>query len=307
MMNPVSIEPGWLTIGVAAYGNVEVTEQCLRAIFASVAGEFDLILVDDASPDNMLDLFREARDYHPRTRLFHFPENKEYSNSVNCILSHARTDLTLFVSNDILITPGYVRTLMEAMREPGIGIARGVSNFVDGFIDSKVHNVDIVDAVASYEDVERLASSIAAGDRAWTTPDLFLTGDAFMTRRDLVERIGGFDTALVGYFSDMDFGIRAAHAGFSRVVCGRAFAWHARDANIDYLPEVERERKVQRRRLRVDAAWKVLRRKWGMDALAEDWQATMLRAIPYHQLDRRPFVADVDVAQRQDYSMFEMP
>ena len=40
-----------ITIGVAAYGNVEASKICLNKIFESIKDNFELILVDDCSPD----------------------------------------------------------------------------------------------------------------------------------------------------------------------------------------------------------------------------------------------------------------
>ena len=41
-----------ITIGVAAYGNLEITKKCLEAIINSIEGNFEIILVDDCSPDD---------------------------------------------------------------------------------------------------------------------------------------------------------------------------------------------------------------------------------------------------------------
>lgn len=306
MTQPLTLESGKLTIGVAAHGNVGVTIECLKSIFASVSGDFELILVDDASPDDMISLFREAREYHPGTEIFRFPENKEYSHSVNCILTHARTEKILFISNDIFICPTYVKGLMDVMSNETIGIARGVSNFVDGFIDSPIHHVMVPDTLSSFSDMVKFSEEIFAGDRNLVTPDLFLTGDAFMVRADLAQQLGGFDTGFLGYFSDMDFGIRVAQAHYQRVVCGRAFAWHAQDANILYLSDAEREAKVLRRNERVAAAWSAFRRKWDLSDLPAEWQSWLLTRIPYRKLDELTFNEAFGRASRQDYSQYKL-
>jgi len=48
-----------ISIGVSAYGNHETTKHCLRAILDGFSGDYELILVDDCSPDGGLisDLF----------------------------------------------------------------------------------------------------------------------------------------------------------------------------------------------------------------------------------------------------------
>src|SRR5277367_5823764 len=81
-----------MSIGMAAHGNSVTTRKALDALFASAAGDYELLLIDDVSPDDTLDVFREARKLHANTRIFAFPTNLEYCNSVNAFLSHATGD-----------------------------------------------------------------------------------------------------------------------------------------------------------------------------------------------------------------------
>ena len=39
-----------ITIGVAAYGNLMATKNCIEAIKKSIDGNYEIILVDDCSP-----------------------------------------------------------------------------------------------------------------------------------------------------------------------------------------------------------------------------------------------------------------
>lgn len=304
-MEPVEIQAGKLTVGVAAHGNVEITIACVNAILFAMRGEFDLILVDDDSPDDMLAFFREVAAHHPRTRIFHFPQNKEYTHSVNCILNHAQTELVLFVSNDVIITPAYVRAMLELMEDTSIGIARGVSNFVDD-TGSSLRNIAVPEGIDTIEDVERLAEEVYNSDRPAATADPSLIGDIFITRRRLIEEIGGFDTRFVGYYGDTDFGIRAEHAGYRKVVCGKAFAWHVKDVNFTYLDASAREQKFQRRLARVAAAWSAFREKWALEQLSETWSLTVMQSIPYGALNQLPMQPERDVMAAVDYSGYEL-
>ena len=114
-----------ISIGMSAYGNASITRQSLEALFQAAEGPFELILVDDCSPDNgeTLELFRGTRALHPNTKLFSFQRNLEYTGSLNCILSHATGAFVLFLSNDVSVTPGYIREIFRAARsDPSFGI-----------------------------------------------------------------------------------------------------------------------------------------------------------------------------------------
>ena len=280
-MNQIIPAPGVLSIGIAAHGNVDTTAECLKSLFASVAGDFELLLIDDASPDDMLSLYREAADFHPNTRIYRFPENLEYTHSVNCLLNEAGGERVLFVSNDIFITPQYVACLLEATLDPRIGIARGISNFVDNGLAT--HHANIDTANVGWEALVDFAAGQYAADGTTLLDDPYLVGDAFIVSRALIDIIGGFDTRYRGYLADVDFGLRAAGAGFRRTLCRGAFAWHVKDANFYYLDDAARAQKYARRLERVAAAWRVFRDIWGLDHLPETWPG--IDQVPYAELD----------------------
>lgn len=282
-MDQIIPEPGILSIGIAAHGNVDITVECLKSLFASVGGDFELLLIDDASPDGMLPLFREAAEFHPNTRIFHFPENLEYTQSVNCLLSEATGERILFVSNDIFVTPTYLAALLEATADPGIGIARGVSNFVDNLLET--HNVASDAPIATWEQLCEFSARQYFEASPSLPDDPFLIGDAFMVTRELLDTIGSFDTRYHGYLSDIDFGIRAAAAGYRRVYCPRAFARHIQDANFNYLDKAQADQKYARRLERIAKAWAVFRARWGIDKLPSSWPGT--KAVPYAELEEQ--------------------
>lgn len=294
--------PGFLSIGIAAHGNVETTAECIECLLSSVQGEFELLLVDDQSPDDMLSLYREAARHHAATSIYRFPENKEYSHSVNCILNEARGDRVLFVSNDIMITPHYVAGLIEVMQDETIGIARGVSNFVDNGLDS--HNIKLDVSIEDRLQMFTLAEEIH-GRSIPSADDPFLIGDAFMVSRNLLNTIGGFDTRYVGYLSDFDFGIRAVGAGFRRVFVPKAFAWHGKDANFEYLDSEGAKRKLEMRWQRIRAAWKVFRERWELHSSPPEWPG--VNAVPLAELDRLAALrSDLEVTPIS-YDAFRVP
>ena len=133
-----------ITIGISAYGNSMVTRQCLDFLFHAIQGDFELILVDDCSPDHgaILSLFSSVKNTHRNTKVFSFTQNMEYSGSLNCILSHAQGEKIFFISNDIYVTSDYIKALIDvANTDAQCGIVRGVSNFVDNELPS--HNIKI--------------------------------------------------------------------------------------------------------------------------------------------------------------------
>lgn len=264
--HPIKLDES-LSIGIAAYGNSNATRRCLEAIFRSAEGNFELILINDNSPDDGLTakLYRWASSIHSNTAIYETKErNIEYSGSVDLVLNHAQGDKIMFVSNDIFITPYYFRAVLAAsLFLPNWGILRGSSNFVDNGLAS--HNIPTSKAVENLEDIFNESQNIYALFSDLHIPDPFLTGDAFMVNRKLINKIGAFDPLFYGYFADHDFGIRAKIAGFQTVMIPGAYAYHQAGSNITYLNEEEQARKLGFRWARVYENWARFKLKYGID------------------------------------------
>jgi GT2 family glycosyltransferase len=296
-----------VTIAVAAHGNAQATTACLRGILLSAQGDYELLLVDDCSPDGTetLEAFQEAKRQHANTVIYQsIDRNLEYSGSVNVILSHAKGEFIFFISNDIITTPYYFSTILEiATSDPQIGIVRGSSNFVDNSLES-LHNLKAIHPIQTIEDVFRESRDVLAlfGDQK--EADGFLTGDAFMVTRAVLEKIGTFDPLFYGYFADHDFGLRAQIAGFSTLLAPGAYAFHMAQTNITYLSEEERDRKLQRRWTRVIENWARFKLKY---RLPVELEYVAMPAIPWDQIRAESFLPERHYSAPGDYSSLRQP
>lgn len=292
-----------VTIGMVAYGNVETTKLALDHLFVSAQGDFEIILIDDCSPDNgqIRSLFQEVAAYHANTRVFSFTSNLEYSGSLNAILSHATGNKILFLSNDIFVTPAYLAELFEVIdKNPKLGLLRGVSNFVDN--DLPTHNLSHR-PLQEPDDLFRWAEEIRLADKDQIMVDSYLTGDAFLVTRAVVNKIGTLDPLFFGYFADHDFGVRAKIAGFELGLARGALAYHKRAANFDYLPDDLREQKSIRRLGRVFENWARFKLKYGLPV---DLMYTSVNNIAWTELDAAKFDSARHFCTPGDYSAFEV-
>lgn len=255
-----------ISIGVSAYGNHETTKHCLRAILDGLRGDYELILVDDCSPDNGLisKLFLEAAKEHRNTKIYRFDENLEYSGSLNCILSQSIGNKVFFISNDIFISPSYIQALLEvADSNPDIGIVRGVSNFVDN-CGKITHNINVSNEIKHFDDIARFGRRLYQFEKNSYFEENFLTGDAFMTKREVISKIGTFDPLFYGYFADHDYGIRTIKSGYKLAVAKGAFAYHHQNSNFEYLEKAARQKKVNARWAKVHENWARFKLKYSL-------------------------------------------
>lgn len=273
-----------ITIGVASHGNLEITKKCIDSIINSIDGNFEIILVDDCSPDDgaIKNYFVNLKKDFQDIKVFYFSKNLGYVNSVNCILSNSTGNKIIFISNDIIINPYYLEEVINISNiSDDIGCVRGVSNFVSGGL--KPHNIDMKEY--SNTDPIDIAKDILLKNKNNYSEEEYLTGDCFLINRKLIDVVGYFDcTKFYNYFGDVDFGTRARAFNFKLIVSKGAFCIHHKDINFNYLPQEEKIRKINRRRYQLVEDWARFKINYN---LPNDLPYTSINNIDFNKLQNQ--------------------
>ena len=107
-----------LTIIVPIYNVEKYLCRCIDSILAQTFADFELILVNDASPDNCGEICNQYAEKDTRIKIIHKP-NGGVSSARNAGLDVAKGDYIAFVDSDDWIHPCYFEFLMKALNESG--------------------------------------------------------------------------------------------------------------------------------------------------------------------------------------------
>ena len=111
-----------ISIIVPVYNVEKYLNECIDSILAQTFPDFELILVDDGSPDNCPALCDAAAAKDKRIRVIH-KKNGGQSTARNAGLDAARGEWIAFVDSDDTITPDYCAKLYAAVQQTGAQIA----------------------------------------------------------------------------------------------------------------------------------------------------------------------------------------
>ena len=111
-----------LSIIVPVYDVENYLQKCIDSILAQTFTDFELILVDDGSPDNCPALCDAAAAKDARIRVLH-QKNGGLSAARNAGLDVARGEWIGFVDSDDYIAPEMYETLYKAMQSTGADLA----------------------------------------------------------------------------------------------------------------------------------------------------------------------------------------
>lgn len=213
-----------VSIVVPTYDNLELTRQCLAAIEATADVGFELVVVDNASTDGTREFLRAA-EVNGRLRAVLNGENAGFARACNQGLALARGDAVLFLNNDTIPRPGWLSALVAPLAEEDVGVVGAKLLYADGTIQHAGVAVREVDG--DPHPFHHYLCHPHDAPHVDRRRDLqMVTGACLLIRRELAERLGGFDEAYWNGHEDLDLCLRAREAGFRVVYEPRAVVTH---------------------------------------------------------------------------------
>ena len=107
----------WLSVLVPFYRVEPYLRECVESVLAQVDGGVEIVLLDDASPDNCGGIARELRKQHGEViRLLGHDRNRGLSAARNTLLADARGEYVWFLDSDDLLLPGAIAAVRERVQ-----------------------------------------------------------------------------------------------------------------------------------------------------------------------------------------------
>ncbi len=212
-MKPHTPDSPLVTIVMPAFNSAAFITATIHSALAQTCADFELIVVDDESTDNTIEVVHEAAAGDPRVIVLRNTHGG-IGKSQNTALDAARGRFIALLDSDDLWMPEYLEeqlAMFERFPDRSIVTANAISR--GGVLDG------------------RPVWPKTTGWRKLSLRDLIVEENAVcimaMFRREVVETVGGFDPAC-RCNEDYEYWIRSANAGFGIVQNCRPIAYYTR-------------------------------------------------------------------------------
>jgi len=211
------MEWGLTSIIILTWNELAYTQRCIESIRKYTHLPYELIVVDNGSTDGTREWLRTQSD----VRLICNPTNLGFAKGANQGIRAARGDNILLLNNDTVVTPGWLRRLLERLHSsPEVGMAGPLSNFVSGPQQIPVPYQNLAE-------VDGFAWDWGKAHRGQSQPTDRLVGFCLVMKREVIEKVGLLDERFgIGCFEDDDLCRRAMQAGYRLLICQDAFVHH---------------------------------------------------------------------------------
>ena len=222
------------SVVIISYNTRELTLACLASLKAQTSLPHDIIVVDNASSDGSA-IAIKAR--YPDITVIKSQENLGFALAHDLAVPEAKSDFLVFLNPDTVVLEGALDRLFEFAKErPEAGIWGGNTVFADHSLNptacyAKMSVWSIACRLLGLNGICRKSSLFnpeffGGWDHGTERQVDIVTGCLLMIRRDLWNRLGGFDTAFSLYGEDADLCLRAIEIGAKPRVTPKAEIIH---------------------------------------------------------------------------------
>jgi len=201
-----------VSVIIAAYNEEKVIARTVRSLLASSHPHFEIIVVDDGSPDRTGGVVRECFGGEPRVRLFS-QANGGKAKALNLGLRCAVGEIIVALDADTVFPPETVGALAQRFADPRVGAVAG---------NAKVGNR--VNLVTRWQALEYVtAQNLDRRAFAALNGITVVPGAVGAWRRSLIERVGGFASDTLA--EDQDLTLKVRRTGYRIEYADDAVAW----------------------------------------------------------------------------------
>lgn len=212
-----------VSIVIVNYNTYALTRACLQSVFNFTSIEFEVIVVDNASPDRSIEQLTTA---FPTVKLLLNSSNLGFGVANNIGIAEAKGKYIFLLNSDTLLMSDAVQTFYDFMELPtNPHIAGCGGSLIDLKGDKQVsygHFPSLTAIFAAFGPMKfyanyyegKLSPAVKVN---FDTPKAvdYISGAALFLRKSVLDKVGVFDEAFFLYFEETELAFRIRKSGFA--------------------------------------------------------------------------------------------
>ena len=211
-------------------------QKCIASLLnQSFNRNYEVLLVDNGSTDGSLDLVRLHFDRDGRLKIIPLGNNYGFSKGNNLGMSYSRGKYLVVLNDDTEVEPNFLKELVEtAESDENIASVSCKVKYYNGnvwFGQYFTNHGFIVPFLT-----QNLFKAALAEKYSQFSVNLANSGCAVLYRKEVIEKIGGFDEDFWADWEDYDLGYRINIAGYKSVYIPSYLCLHYGGGSFGFSP-----------------------------------------------------------------------
>ncbi|MEG4322806.1 MULTISPECIES: tetratricopeptide repeat protein [unclassified Microcoleus] len=208
----------------------DVLHRCLKSIFQKTTyANYEVIVIDNGSDElETKAIFADWKVREPnRFKCYEYNIPFNYSSINNYAVTKANGDYILFLNNDTeIITSDWLEAMVEQVQRPTIGAVGALLLYPDHLIQH-AGVVMGIGGVAGHSHKNFPASHQGYVSQLVSVNNYSaVTAACLMCRREVFEKVGGFDEQLAVAFNDVDLCLKMLDIGYRNIYLPHVVLYH---------------------------------------------------------------------------------
>ena len=213
----------FVSIIILNYNGGDLVVQCLNSVLRIDYENFEVILLDNNSTDGSMTNVNNKFGSKQQVKIIMNKRNLGYAEGNNVGVMESKGEYLVFLNNDVIVDPNFLKELVIVMKTDSIAAAQAKLMFMDHPTKfySAGHYIDyfgMVHVLGEFEEDKGQFDNVY---------DIFgAHGAAFIVKRNLFLKVGGFDSDFFLLFEESDLCWRFWLIGYRIVFVPKAIAYH---------------------------------------------------------------------------------
>ncbi|MDD4135702.1 MAG: glycosyltransferase family 2 protein [Candidatus Shapirobacteria bacterium] len=191
-----------ISVIITNWNGVDLLKKNLEQVIKTSPEAQEIIIADDASTDKSVDYIKEIQKKYSKLKLITNKNNLGFGKNSNKAISKSQGDLVVMLNSDIFPHQNYIKNALGHFSDPkvfGVGFAElGNENWARIFWEN---------GYLQHEPGKDVKKTHITG---------WLSGGGSIVRKDLFQKLGGFDKVYEPFYcEDLDLGLRAWKSGYT--------------------------------------------------------------------------------------------
>ena len=219
-MSTKSFEKILVSIIILNYNGEKFLKDCLDSILRETNYEFELIVVDNDSPDKSGESFSKK---YQQCKFILNKKNLGVSEGLNVGIKNSKGNYIVVLNNDLMVAPKWLDYLFEAFKKYGSGL------YQPKFL--KMKDNSIIDSAGNFINIFGFGFSREKGKKdGFQYNEIeeigFAAGTCLFCPKKVFDKVGLFDEKLFAYNEDLDLGWRAKLQNFKSYYVPKSIVYH---------------------------------------------------------------------------------
>ncbi|MEO2069243.1 MAG: glycosyltransferase [Desulfurobacteriaceae bacterium] len=218
------------SIIVVTYNSSSTIEKLLESLNASIREDDEVIIIDNASHDDTFSIIEEFLRKKELTnyKVVKLNENIGYAAAVNEGVKLSRNDYLAFVNPDTVLPVNWSKVVYENLKKTEVGAVGAISNYAIDLQDVKRFSsfAEVLEEETFCKYVNLVNEHLGNLYGKSSEEKKFLVGFFLATKKEVFEKVGGFDKELFLGMDDLDYSLKLREHGFKLLLPKNLFVYH---------------------------------------------------------------------------------